>query len=65
MARRFSFKSFKISDLNIKLKFESEELHEDGTILADSTLEEATKILNEKLPEVKDQLPEEIGRAHV
>ena len=41
MARRFSIKSFKISDLNIKLKFESEELHEDGTILADSTLEEA------------------------
>jgi hypothetical protein len=60
MARRFSVKVFNIAGLNVRLKFESEQLHEDGTILADTVLEETVKKLTETLTANKDLLPEVI-----
>ncbi len=60
MARRYSIKAFKIADVNMKLKFDSEQLTEDGVILTADLFEETTKVLNELLPTLKDQLPEAI-----
>ena len=58
MARRFSVKRFTVADLNFRLKFESEELHEDGRILDDNLVAELTKALNETVEAHKDALPE-------
>ena len=63
MARQFSVKTFNIAGSNVKLKFESEQLHTDGTILADFVLEEAIRVLTETLNTVKDSLPETITEA--
>lgn len=60
MSRRFSVKVFNIANLNVKLKFESEQLGEDGLVLSKDLFEEVTKVLNEVLPTVKDQSPEAV-----
>ena len=60
MARRFSIKAFNIANYHVKLKFESEQLHEDGTVLADNIVEEVTKTLTASLDKNKDALPETI-----
>ena len=58
MARRFSVKRFKVADLDFRLRFESEELHEDGRILDDNLVTELIKALSETVEAHKDALPE-------
>ncbi len=60
MSRRFSVKTFNIEGMNVKLKFESEQLNEDGVILTKDLFEETSKLLIETLPTMKDKSHEEI-----
>lgn len=63
MARRFSVKKLTISNFDLRLKFEAEQLEEGGTVLSTELFDEVVKSLNEVAPTLKDQNSDSVAAA--
>ena len=61
MARRFTVRTFELDGFDVRLKFESEQLNEDGSIITPELLPEIYEIMQATFADCTGELPEAVS----